>query len=203
MIPATPPGAANGAMLKLTTALLCVTTATAALAEPPPNPRDGSLIDAFQVLCNRQRPELHRLEGVAATMQMTLATDTTRPLPGDASIHVKEWHGRLNTGGFSLMGDEISTLKGIAGGCGVGGSVPDPEAFRTDVMRALGLATVTPTLGSGGSRVFTWHGANAAVVVTDFTLLGQLGVILQIQDRPGTTSPAAPPAPPQPQVAAT
>lgn len=198
-------------MLKVIVAILCAATATAALAEPPgprdapaPGARDASLMDAFQVLCNRQRPDLHRLEGVAAALQMTLVSDTTKALPGDAAIHVKEWKGRLGSGGFNLMADEITTVKGKAGGCGVGGSVPDPEAFRTDVMHLMSLPAVTPTLGTGGSRLFLWGGANAVVSMTDFTLLGQLGVILQIQDRPGAAPPPqGPPHATQPLTAAT
>jgi hypothetical protein len=160
--------------------------------DPPRLDRAQSVINAFQVICQLELPNLsfERIDGKAAAMRMPLQQNTSAPSADGSVTRHKSWIGGLTDGPFLLFLDDLSGPKSRGTSCAIIADVPDRDAFRAEVVRTLKLpGEPAPQLEADGSRSFYWDGALGAsttIVCRDFARSGKPGVMLKLVVRGGT-----------------
>jgi hypothetical protein len=161
---------------------LCV-SAMGASSDAPPTDRDGSVIDTFQVMCNLKLPNFADLDARATAMRMSVELDRSDPSTGGTVVRHKAWAGDLTTGPFGFLIDEMNGTKGTATSCAIVADVPDPDAFRTALIRTMGLSGDAQPQTVGGARSFEWEhvsGPGTTLVLRDTTSAGKSIVMIKL-----------------------
>lgn len=161
-------------LMALSAVLVAISpSVSAAPPDPATATRDGSLINAFQVMCMLEPPNFSRLDAKAAAMQLKPGNSTVSPSGGNTTTRHKEWAGALKSEPFVLIIDEMSGSKGISTACAVGGAVADVKAFKADFLQTMRLPpTPTTQQEQEGTRSLLWdnvEGAGTTVILRDLS----------------------------------
>ncbi|MGJ0534100.1 hypothetical protein [Methylocystis sp.] len=150
---------------------------------PIPKNHEQALINAFEIMCNLEPPNLDRLAERATAMRMQPQDVAPLNLPSNLTLRRKAWNGKLTTGPFSFLVDETSGPMGTITTCAIASSVPDVNAFRGEVMRELRLSTEPQPTFLGGHRAFifkNFQGDGSGLVIEDLTPSGQPSVMIKL-----------------------
>lgn len=165
-----------------------------ASAQTPKLDRSGSLINAFQIICNLEAPAFDHVSAYAAGIRMPLKTDTSGPGAAGTTVKSRVWLGRLTDGPFVLLLDQMSGSRGVDTACAVAGAVPDVDRFRDQAMDELKLPTPkAPELRPDGSRSWFWDNTPSrglTFLIRDYQPAGKPGVMIKVM-----SMKAAAPAP--------
>ncbi|WP_156116793.1 hypothetical protein [Massilia sp. 9096] len=148
----------RSALLALIVCTTCALTARGADEARSPAERDGSLINAFQVMCTLQTPDFDHLSGQAGAMRMKMLGDDTSTTPTGETIHEKAWFGMLTTGSFALRTEQMRGIKGVSTSCAIEGSVADVAAFRDAAIKTLRLGPSSEQRTAEGVHATYWDG---------------------------------------------
>lgn len=160
----------QSALLGLIVCATCSWTARAADDAMPPADRNGSIINAFQVMCTLQAPDFDHLAGQATAMRMHVFADDTSTTPTGETIRQTAWAGMLGTGSFALRAEQMRGVKGVSTSCGVEGRVADVAAFREAAIKTLRLNASSEQRTIEGSHATYWDGyfnEGGTLVLTD------------------------------------
>jgi hypothetical protein len=117
---------------------LCA-AAQSAHSAPAPMDRDHSVIDAFQVFCDRGPPDFAVIDATVTAARMLVVHQESGRAKNGAATRSKSWGGVLHSGPFVLMLDEMDGAKGTATACAVAATVPDVARFRAVAIEQLRL----------------------------------------------------------------
>jgi invasion protein IalB len=148
----------RSALLALIVCAACSSTASAAGQAKPPVGRDASIINAFQVMCTLQLPDLDHLSGQANAMRMKAIGDDTSTTPTGETIRSKAWFGMLTSGPFALRAEQMRGVKGVSTSCAIEGTVANVAAFRVAAIETLRLGTSSEQRTIEGSHATYWDG---------------------------------------------
>lgn len=141
-----------------------------ALAQTAPGSldQDHAVLDTFEVMCNLELPVFADISAKASAMHMLRKDSTSAPSANGALVRHETWLGKLTTGPFALLLDEMTGAKGTVTSCAVAAQVPNADAFRAAMIHDMKVSPDTPQTDENGQRSTEWrdiYGPGTALIL--------------------------------------